>query len=148
MKHGLTESPVPQSPVIAMGRYGGMETGYSSDGRRDVRLRIPRPRPTPGRDDLGFAQLVVVRLRAMLAAPSTDPAPRGSTPNLRPEGPANGPLVRSLAFLRQVTTRAGSSPWEAQAAVCGHDSVFGDAELGARFIEMIDPGALPPAEGA
>ncbi len=78
----------------------------------------------------------------MLAAPSTDPA-LGVDADLRPEG-RDGPLVRSLASYARYYSR-WSSPWEAQALLRARFGV-GDAELGARFIELIDP-VRYPAEG-
>jgi glutamate-ammonia-ligase adenylyltransferase len=139
-EQGVAGSPV-RIAVIAMGRYGGMETGYSSDA--DVMFVYePRDPDRPGPDDLGFAQQIVVRLRAMLAAPSTDPALVVDA-DLRPEG-RDGPLVRSLSSYAKYYSR-WSSPWEAQALLRARFAV-GDAELGARFIEMIDP-VRYPAEG-
>ena len=140
-ERGLDRRVPVRIAVIAMGRLGGMETGYGSDA--DVMFVYePRDPAIPGPDDLGLAQRVIVRLRAMLAAPSTDP-PLGVDADLRPEG-RDGPLVRSLASYAQYYAR-WSSPWEAQALLRAR-FVVGDADLGARFIEMIDP-VRYPAEG-
>ena len=99
-----------------------------------------RSTPThPGPDDLGLAQRIVARLRAMLAAPSTDP-PLGVDADLRPEG-RNGPLVRSLASYAHYYAR-WSSPWEAQALLRAR-FVVGDAELGRAVHRDDRPGALP-----
>src|SRR5690606_11411445 len=56
-------------------------------------------------------------------------------PDLRPEG-RQGPLVRTLASYRAYYAR-WSSPWEAQALLRARFSA-GDAELGERFIAMVD----------
>jgi glutamate-ammonia-ligase adenylyltransferase len=60
--------------------------------------------------------------------------------DLRPEG-RDGPLVRSLESYARYYAR-WSSPWEAQALLRAQ-FVVGDAELGTRFIEMIDPVRYP-----
>jgi [glutamine synthetase] adenylyltransferase / [glutamine synthetase]-adenylyl-L-tyrosine phosphorylase len=134
---GEPELPV-RIAVIAMGRLGGMEAGYSSDA--DV-LFVYAPtdagQPDPRASEL--AQTVVARMRALLAAPSTDP-PLGVDADLRPEG-RDGALVRSLASYAQYYSR-WSSPWEAQALLRARFAV-GDADLGRRFIEIIDPVRYP-----
>ncbi|MDQ1743512.1 MAG: [glutamine synthetase] adenylyltransferase / [glutamine synthetase]-adenylyl-L-tyrosine, partial [Pseudonocardiales bacterium] len=128
--------------VIAMGRLGGRELGYGSDA--DV-LFVYDDRgagPEAGRR----AHLVAERLRAMLAAPSTDP-PLLLDADLRPEG-RNGPLVRSLGSYAEYYQR-WASVWEAQALLRARFCA-GDPELGERFVELIDPirypaGSLPAA---
>ncbi len=136
---GLDATAFPvRITVIALGRLGGMETGYGSDA--DVMFVYEPTDPShPGSDDLGLAQRVIVRLRAMLSAPSTDP-PLNVDADLRPEG-RDGPLVRSLTSYARYYAR-WSSPWEAQALLRAR-FVAGDAGLGARFIEMIDPVRYP-----
>ena len=129
--------------VIAMGRLGGMETGYSSDA--DVIFVYEPADPAhPGPDDLGLAQQVIVRMRAMLSAPSTDP-PLGVDADLRPEG-RDGPLIRSLASYARYYAR-WSSPWEAQALLRAR-FVVGDAELGAPVHRADRPGALSRPRGS
>jgi glutamate-ammonia-ligase adenylyltransferase len=86
------------------------------------------------------AQDVAGRLRALLGSPSSSDPPMGIDADLRPEG-RDGPLVRSLESYRQYYTR-WSSPWEAQALLRAR-FVAGDADLGARFIAMIDPVRYP-----
>jgi glutamate-ammonia-ligase adenylyltransferase len=68
--------------------------------------------------------------------------------DLRPEG-RDGPLSRSLASHRAYYER-WSSAWEAQALLRARPAA-GDADLAARFIEMIDPvrypkGGVAPAD--
>jgi glutamate-ammonia-ligase adenylyltransferase len=133
--------------VIAMGRLGGQELGYGSDA--DV-LFVYQELAAAGEAhavDAGRrAHLVAERLRAMLAAPSTDP-PLRLDADLRPEG-RNGALVRSLDSYAEYYQR-WSSVWEAQALLRARFCV-GDPELGERFIELIElirypAGGLPAA---
>ena len=124
--------------VIAMGRLGGCEAGYGSDA--DV-LFVYESISATDVDDARHAQSVVERMRALLAAPSNDP-PLGVDAGLRPEG-RDGPLVRSLEGYERYYAH-WSSPWEAQALLRARFAV-GDAELGVRFIAMIDPVRYPSA---
>ena len=119
--------------IVGMGRLGGGELGFGSDV--DV-MFVYEPRP--GVDDeraarvaLGLAEAV----RARLMAPSDDP-PLEVDARLRPEG-KQGPLVRSLESYARYYER-WSSAWEAQALLRA-DIVAGDAALGERFREVIDP---------
>ncbi|MDQ1720286.1 MAG: [glutamine synthetase] adenylyltransferase / [glutamine synthetase]-adenylyl-L-tyrosine [Pseudonocardiales bacterium] len=128
--------------VIAMGRLGGQELGYGSDA--DVLFVFEDL--TAGADASRRAHLVAERLRAMLAAPSTDP-PLRLDADLRPEG-RNGALVRSLDSYAEYYQR-WASVWEAQALLRAR-LCAGDPELGERFVELIDPirypdGGLPSA---
>jgi glutamate-ammonia-ligase adenylyltransferase len=137
-----SELDVQQLPVriavIAMGRLGGREAGYSSDA--DVMFVFESPDPDhPEPQAAQIAQDVAERLRALLAAPSAGP-PLGVDADLRPEG-RDGPLVRSLNSYAKYYAR-WSSPWEAQALLRARFAV-GDAELGDRFIAMIDPVRYP-----
>jgi glutamate-ammonia-ligase adenylyltransferase len=136
----VTTLPV-RLAVIAMGRLGGCEAGYGSDA--DVLfVYAPDPGVEVGAalpDDARIAQEVFGRMRSLLAAPSSDP-PLAVDANLRPEG-RNGPLARSLESYAQYYSR-WSSPWEAQALLRARFAV-GDEELGAEFLEMIDPVRYP-----
>jgi glutamate-ammonia-ligase adenylyltransferase len=138
--------------VIAMGRLGGAESSYGSDA--DV-LFVYESRATGGtgdprgtgggarsEDDARLAQRVAERIRALLSAPSSADPPLGIDADLRPEG-RNGPLARSLAAYARYYAR-WSSPWEAQALLRAR-FIAGDSELGARFIELIDPVRYPAA---
>jgi glutamate-ammonia-ligase adenylyltransferase len=130
--------------VIGMGRFGGHELGFGSD--IDV-MFVYEPRP--GIDDnqahraaAGLAE----ELRLLLMAPSGDP-PLDIDADLRPEG-KQGPLVRSLGSYAAYYDR-WSATWEAQALLRAA-FVAGDADLGQRFMELVDPlrwgGALSLAE--
>ena len=90
-----------------------------------------------------LAQEVAGKLRALLSAPSSTDPPLGIDADLRPEG-RNGPLVRSLGSYAQYYAR-WSAPWEAQALLRARFAT-GDADLGRRFIELIDP-VRYPADG-
>ncbi len=128
--------PLPtRFAVIAMGRYGGHESGFGSDA--DV---IFVHDPLPGLDAAGdrrasdAAQAVGAELRRLLQIPAPDP-PLLVDADLRPEG-RQGPLVRSLAACRAYYARR-AAPWEAQALLRA-EFAAGDAGLGAEFIAMAD----------
>ncbi len=132
--------------VFAMGRLGGGEAGYGSDA--DVLFIHDREACTGSAgegetDDARTAVEVAGRLRALLASPASSDPPMIVDADLRPEG-RNGPMSRSLASYRQYYER-WSQPWEAQALLRAR-FVAGDAELGRRFTELIDP-IRYPAEG-
>jgi [glutamine synthetase] adenylyltransferase / [glutamine synthetase]-adenylyl-L-tyrosine phosphorylase len=133
---GLERLPI-RFAVIAMGRLGGAEVSYGSDADvLFVHENIGDDEQTAGR----LANEVAGKLRALLAAPSSTDPPLGVDADLRPEG-RNGPLVRSLESYRRYYAR-WSSAWEAQALLRARP-VAGDADLGARFIAMIDPVRYP-----
>jgi [glutamine synthetase] adenylyltransferase / [glutamine synthetase]-adenylyl-L-tyrosine phosphorylase len=133
--------PLPtRFAVIAMGRYGGHESGFGSDA--DV-IFVHDPRPTPAlsagegdgdRRASDAAQAVGTELRRLLQIPAPDP-PLLVDADLRPEG-RQGPLVRSLAACRAYYERR-AAPWESQALLRAEFAV-GDAELGAEFIALAD----------
>jgi glutamate-ammonia-ligase adenylyltransferase len=133
---GLAELPL-RFAIIAMGRLGGAETGYGSDA--DV-MFVYEPTTDADADAGKIAQEVAGKLRALLSAPSSTDPPLGVDADLRPEG-RNGPLVRSLASYAQYYER-WSSPWEAQALLRARFAV-GDADLGARFVALVDPVRYP-----
>ncbi|MEW2139269.1 bifunctional [glutamine synthetase] adenylyltransferase/[glutamine synthetase]-adenylyl-L-tyrosine phosphorylase [Streptomyces sp. NPDC005409] len=126
--------------VIGVGRFGGHELGYGSDA--DV-LFVHEPREGVGEQEAAkAAQTVIAEMRRLLQLPSTDP-PLLIDADLRPEG-RSGPLARTLASYAAYYRR-WSLTWESQALLRA-EPVAGDAELGARFIELIDP-LRYPAEG-
>ena len=123
--------------VIAMGRFGGHESGYGSDA--DVLFVHD---PVPGADDKqasDAAHAVAAELRRLLALPVPDP-PLLVDADLRPEG-RQGPLVRTLAAYRAYYRR-WSAPWEAQALLRASHGA-GDDALGAEFIAMADEFRYP-----
>ncbi len=135
---GHGSGPLPlRFAVIAMGRLGGAELGYGSDADvMFVHEDTGGDEETAGR----LANELASRLRALLAAPSSTDPPLTVDADLRPEG-RSGPLVRSLASYRRYYAR-WSSAWEAQALLRAR-FVAGDADLGRRFVEMIDPVRYP-----
>jgi glutamate-ammonia-ligase adenylyltransferase len=130
---GRATGPLPtRLAVIAMGRLGGHEMGYSSDA--DVLFVHD---PLPGASDEAAtraAHAVAESLRALLSRPGPDPALLVDA-GLRPEG-RQGPLVRTLASY-QAYYRRWSVAWEAQALLRA-DFIAGDRELGESFIAMVD----------
>ncbi len=78
-------------------------------------------------------------MRALLAEPGPDPVVSVDAA-LRPEG-RGGPLVRSLDSYREYYRR-WSSVWESQALLRAVP-VAGDPELGARFVDLVDPVRYP-----
>ena len=137
----VSRGPLPtRIAVVAMGRLGGAETGFGSDA--DV-LFVHDPMPDAVEADAAAAaNAVVTGLRRLLALPAAD-APLQVDAALRPEG-RNGPLVRTLGSYAAYYRR-WSSPWEAQALLRAAP-IAGDAALGARFVELVDP-LRYPAEG-
>ncbi|ROS30952.1 bifunctional [glutamine synthetase] adenylyltransferase/[glutamine synthetase]-adenylyl-L-tyrosine phosphorylase [Cellulomonas sp. PhB150] len=136
-ERGLDETPT-RLLVVAMGRLGGGEMGYSSDA--DV-LFVHDPRP--GADPVQaqeFALSVATRIRQLLGAVGPEPALVVDA-DLRPEG-RNGPLVRSFDAYAEYYDR-WSAPWESQALLRARP-VAGDEALGHRFVELIQPLRYPP----
>ncbi|MEU3610246.1 bifunctional [glutamine synthetase] adenylyltransferase/[glutamine synthetase]-adenylyl-L-tyrosine phosphorylase [Streptomyces sp. NPDC035033] len=123
--------------VIGMGRFGGHELGYGSDA--DV-LFVHEPRE--GVDEQEAAKAagrVVTEMRRLLQLPTTDP-PLLIDADLRPEG-RSGPMVRTLASYGAYYRR-WSLVWESQALLRAAP-MAGDADLGRRFTELIDPLRYP-----
>ncbi|WP_270887804.1 bifunctional [glutamine synthetase] adenylyltransferase/[glutamine synthetase]-adenylyl-L-tyrosine phosphorylase [Pedococcus sp. 5OH_020] len=124
--------------VVGMGRLGGAEVGYASDA--DV-LFVHDPMPGAGPQEAAEvlaqeqALETVQELRRLLGVAGPDPQ-LGVDADLRPEG-KNGPLVRSLASYRTYYGR-WSLTWESQALLRACP-VAGDEELGAQFLELVDP---------
>jgi glutamate-ammonia-ligase adenylyltransferase len=135
------DEPCPtRFTVIALGRLGGSELGYSSDA--DVMFVHD---PLPGVEEqqaTATATAIANELRRLLHMAAPEPSLEVD-PDLRPEG-RNGPLVRSLASYGSYYRR-WSSGWEAQALLRAR-YVAGDAEVGAAFEALIEP-IRYPAEG-
>ncbi|MEU2748841.1 bifunctional [glutamine synthetase] adenylyltransferase/[glutamine synthetase]-adenylyl-L-tyrosine phosphorylase [Streptomyces collinus] len=126
--------------IIGMGRFGGHELGYGSDA--DV-LFVHEPRDgVEEREAAQAANKVVSEMRRLLQLPSADP-PLLIDADLRPEG-KSGPLVRTLTSY-EAYYRRWALTWESHALLRA-EPVAGDADLGRRFIELIDP-LRYPADG-
>jgi glutamate-ammonia-ligase adenylyltransferase len=131
--------PLPiRLAIIGMGRLGGAEEGYGSDA--DV-LFVMEPIEAGEAGAVAVAVDIAHEVRRMLARPAPDP-PLIVDADLRPEG-RQGQLVRSLASYAEYYRR-WSSMWERHALLRAQP-VAGDADLGRRFIEMIDPLRYPVA---
>ncbi|AWZ08416.1 MULTISPECIES: bifunctional [glutamine synthetase] adenylyltransferase/[glutamine synthetase]-adenylyl-L-tyrosine phosphorylase [unclassified Streptomyces] len=123
--------------IIGVGRFGGHELGYGSDA--DV-LFVHEPREGVDEQEAAkAAQHVVSEMRRLLQLPTADP-PLLIDADLRPEG-RSGPLVRTIPSYAAYYRR-WSLTWESQALLRA-EPIAGDAELGARFIELIDPLRYP-----
>jgi glutamate-ammonia-ligase adenylyltransferase len=116
-----------------MGRFGGHELGYASDA--DVLFVHDPLEGADERHATESAHAVVQEMRRLLAVPSPDP-PLEIDADLRPEG-RNGPLVRTLASYAAYYER-WSLVWESQALLRA-TPVAGDADLGERFVALVDP---------
>jgi glutamate-ammonia-ligase adenylyltransferase len=111
--------------------------GYSSDA--DVLFVHD---PLPGADPRvaqQFAVAVASQLRQLLGSVGPEP-PLSVDADLRPEG-RNGPLARSFDAYAEYYAR-WSSPWESQALLRARP-VAGDADLGERFVALVDPLRYP-----
>jgi len=129
--------PPARIAVIGMGRLGGGELGYGSDA--DVMFVCE---PSDGVEEavaVKWAVTIAEQVRARLGTPSADP-PLEVDANLRPEG-RNGPLVRTLASYEAYYAQWAQG-WEIQALLRAH-RVAGDADLGERFLLMIDKTRYP-----
>ncbi|MFZ4511389.1 MAG: bifunctional [glutamine synthetase] adenylyltransferase/[glutamine synthetase]-adenylyl-L-tyrosine phosphorylase [Candidatus Nanopelagicales bacterium] len=119
--------------LVAMGRFGGGELGYSSDA--DL-IFVHDPLPDAHEKDASDAAFAIANdIRRLLMTPSPDPALEIDA-DLRPEG-RQGPLVRSLDSYRAYYER-WSAPWEAQALIRARPFA-GDADLCAAFTSLVDP---------
>ncbi|WP_329458183.1 bifunctional [glutamine synthetase] adenylyltransferase/[glutamine synthetase]-adenylyl-L-tyrosine phosphorylase [Streptomyces sp. NBC_01497] len=123
--------------VIGMGRFGGHELAYGSDA--DV-LFVHEPWDGVDEHEAAVAaSTVVTEMRRLLQVPTADP-PLLIDADLRPEG-KSGPIVRTLASYAAYYRR-WSLVWESQALLRA-DPMAGDPDLGARFVQLIDPLRYP-----
>ena len=123
--------------VIGMGRLGGAELGYGSDA--DVLFVCEPAEGVSDSDAVKYATRVAQAVRKHLGAPSQDP-PLQVDVDLRPEG-RQGPIVRTLESYRSYYGQ-WAEVWEAQALLRARP-IAGDEDLGARFVEMVDPLRYP-----
>ncbi|HZG06901.1 MAG TPA: bifunctional [glutamine synthetase] adenylyltransferase/[glutamine synthetase]-adenylyl-L-tyrosine phosphorylase [Streptomyces sp.] len=131
------DTPPTRFAVIGMGRFGGHELNYGSDA--DV-LFVHEPYEGADEREAGEAAFAVANeMRRLLQLPSSDP-PLLIDADLRPEG-KSGPLVRTLASY-EAYYRRWALVWERHALLRA-EPVAGDADLGRRFTELIDPLRYP-----
>ncbi|MFI9149247.1 bifunctional [glutamine synthetase] adenylyltransferase/[glutamine synthetase]-adenylyl-L-tyrosine phosphorylase [Streptomyces sp. NPDC053367] len=137
VREGWGDTLPTRFAIIGMGRFGGQELGYGSDA--DV-VFVHEPRDGVGeREAAEAAGKVVSEMRRLLQIPSADP-PLLIDADLRPEG-RSGPLVRTLRSY-EAYYRRWSLVWESQALLRA-EPFAGDAGLGRRFVELIDPLRYP-----
>ena len=123
--------------VIGMGSLGGREMGYASDA--DVVLVHRATGEVSDDEAQRRAVLVVQEVRRLLGAGGPGP-PLLLDNDLRPEG-KRGPLTRSLAAYATYYRRWAAT-WEFQALLRARP-VAGDPEVGAAFMEVIEPVRYP-----
>ncbi|MFE9932489.1 bifunctional [glutamine synthetase] adenylyltransferase/[glutamine synthetase]-adenylyl-L-tyrosine phosphorylase [Streptomyces sp. NPDC005533] len=137
VQHHYGDTLPTRFAVIGVGRFGGHELGYGSDA--DV-LFVHEPREGVDEQEAAkAAQTVIAEMRRLLQLPTADP-PLLIDADLRPEG-RSGPLVRTLSSYAAYYRR-WSLTWESQALLRA-EPVAGDADLGGRFIELVDPLRYP-----
>ncbi len=124
----VLEPQVPMA-VVAMGRFGGAELSYASD--LDVMLVYE------GSTDEEVASADEAAAGLVRFVNGATPAERifRLDADLRPEG-RQGPLARSLEGFRAYYGRWAQT-WERQALLRARP-VAGDADLGRRFMEVVD----------
>ncbi|TDB86990.1 bifunctional [glutamine synthetase] adenylyltransferase/[glutamine synthetase]-adenylyl-L-tyrosine phosphorylase [Actinomadura sp. KC216] len=128
--------------VIGMGKCGGRELNYVSDV--DV-IFVAEAREGESEDRaLRTATRLASAMMRACSASTEEGALWEVDAALRPEGKA-GPLVRTLASHRAYYERWAKT-WEFQALLKARP-VAGDAELGARYLDMITPIVWDAAEG-
>ncbi|MDN4472623.1 bifunctional [glutamine synthetase] adenylyltransferase/[glutamine synthetase]-adenylyl-L-tyrosine phosphorylase [Demequina zhanjiangensis] len=132
VREEVGEEP-PRLLVVAMGRYGGREMGYSSDA--DVQFIFEGGGERAG----AHAQRLATVLRNLLQKVGPQPSLEIDA-DLRPEG-RNGPLARSFESTVGYYAR-WSDPWEAQALLRARPCA-GDPDLRARFVEAVSPVRYP-----
>src|SRR5262249_59314382 len=116
--------------VMGMGKLGGRELNYASDG--DI-LFVHA-------GDTERAERVARALLQVMTAPSEDGIVFRTDADLRPEG-RSGPLTRTLESYASYY-EGWAQTWEFQALVKARP-VAGDAELGARFMQLTRPLVWP-----
>ena len=115
--------------VIAMGRFGGSELGFSSD------LDVIYVYDQEGMDE-ALASERARTIVSQLGQLTSDPIlPLELDSDLRPEGKQGAP-VRSLDSYREYYSRWGES-WESQALLRARP-VAGNQQLAAKFVELIN----------
>ncbi len=119
----------PALAVVAMGRFGGGELSYASD--LDLMFVHGGSNPAAAARADKMVEAVVRLLGGSVPAVALYAVDLG----LRPEG-KDGPLARSLEGYRSYYGRWAQT-WERQALVRAR-VVAGDADLGRRFMDLID----------
>jgi glutamate-ammonia-ligase adenylyltransferase len=126
--------------VIAMGRFGGEEMGYSSDA--DVLfVAVPSDPDADPAAVLADATAIAELTGRLLGTPSPDPALTIDT-DLRPEG-RGGPLVRTVSSYVDYWQR-NIAPWQRQALLRAR-AIDPNDPASKQFIDAIGSLRYPPA---
>ncbi len=123
-------APALPFAVVAMGRFGGAELSFASD--LDVLFVYDGTTAA----DFAMAEKTAISLLEFLAGPSPATRIYSVDTGLRPEG-KDGPVARSLDGYRTYYER-WAQMWERQALLRAR-FVAGDAEVGRRFCELVEP---------
>ena len=129
--------------IIAMGRFGGAETGFASDA--DL-LFVHRPRGgevSEAAAEAAAAEAEEVARTVVRLLAGARPHPLTADADLRPEG-RRGPMSRSLDSYREYYGRWART-WERQALLRARPCA-GDEDLARAFTDLIDP-LRRPREG-
>lgn len=119
--------------LVAMGRYGGLESSYASDA--DIMV-VHRARDGASESEAaGAATHVANKVRALLGS-TTSQMSLSVDMDLRPEG-RPGPLSRTVASYQEYYARWAST-WERQALLRARGAA-GPWDLLAEFFAVIDP---------
>jgi glutamate-ammonia-ligase adenylyltransferase len=140
--------------VLGLGKLGGQELNYSSDVdvmfvySEEGHVFKVQPRPHEQTGKSMASHVFYTRLAESMIAEVTRLTPQGALfrvdLRLRPEGAA-GPLARSLGSFETFYAQWGQT-WERMMLIKARP-VAGDAELGAEFLEMIQPFRYPRSLG-
>jgi glutamate-ammonia-ligase adenylyltransferase len=126
-----------RAAILAFGKLGGSELNYSSD--IDLMLVYDEEGQTSGRRPVGnddfYSRAASEMIRLLSAHTDRGQAYRVDF-RLRPEG-QRGPLARSLASTLGYYDTLGRT-WERQALIKVRP-IAGDTDLGAEFIEAVQP---------
>jgi glutamate-ammonia-ligase adenylyltransferase len=126
--------PVPFA-IVAMGRFGGAELSYASD--LDVLFAYEGSTPA----EFAAVEETAEALVEFLAGRTPSPRIYTMDLGLRPEG-KQGPLARSLEGYRAYYER-WALMWERQALLRARP-VAGEADVGRRFMEIVEPHVWQP----
>ena len=119
--------------LVAMGRYGGLESSYASDA--DIVVVHRGVEGVAEAEAAGAATHVANKVRALLGSTSAQLS-LSVDMDLRPEG-RPGPLSRTVASYRDYYQRWAST-WERQALLRARGAV-GPVDLLEEFFSVIDP---------
>lgn len=125
----VSREGVPPLGVIAMGRWGGRELGYSSDA--DAMFVLP---DGASEDEQRAASAAVRALTDLLKRPGPEPSLEIDI-DLRPEG-KGGPMVRTVSSYLAYYQRWAST-WEKQALLRAAPGA-GDLGLASRVIDGVE----------